>query len=104
MTAPYMHDGSVATSEEAIDHYAAGGRTMARTGVGRDNPNKSTTLRGFVRTNDERADLVAFLESLTDDAVLRDARYADPLRSTTPSADAPVSGAPGQLQSTIRRQ
>ena len=50
-----MHDGSVATSEEAIDHYAAGGRTMARTGVGRDNPNKSTTLRGFVQFTRERA-------------------------------------------------
>jgi hypothetical protein len=29
VTAPYMHDGSVATLEEAIDHYAAGGRTIA---------------------------------------------------------------------------
>ena len=44
VTAPYMHDGSVATLEEAIDHYAAGGRTIAsgpNAGVGRDNPNKS---------------------------------------------------------------
>jgi cytochrome c peroxidase len=29
VTAPYMHDGSVATLEDAIDHYAAGGRTIA---------------------------------------------------------------------------
>src|SRR5262249_43185349 len=29
VTAPYMHDGSVATLEEAIEHYAAGGRTIA---------------------------------------------------------------------------
>ncbi|MEM1313232.1 MAG: MbnH family di-heme enzyme, partial [Pseudomonadota bacterium] len=28
LTAPYMHDGSVATLEEAIRHYAAGGRTL----------------------------------------------------------------------------
>ena len=44
VTAPYMHDGSVATLEDAIDHYAAGGRTIADgpyQGVGRDNPNKS---------------------------------------------------------------
>ena len=38
-----MHDGSVATLEEAIEHYAAGGRTIVdgpNRGLGRDNPNK----------------------------------------------------------------
>src|SRR5262249_18169206 len=48
VTAPYMHDGSVATLEEAVDHYAAGGRTIAggpHAGVGHDNPNKSATLQ-----------------------------------------------------------
>lgn len=30
VTAPYMHDGSVATLEEAIEHYAAGGRTISQ--------------------------------------------------------------------------
>lgn len=29
VTAPYMHDGSIATLDEVIDHYAAGGRTIA---------------------------------------------------------------------------
>jgi cytochrome c peroxidase len=29
VTAPYMHDGSVATLDEVLDHYAAGGRTIA---------------------------------------------------------------------------
>ena len=41
VTAPYMHDGSVATLEDVIDHYAAGGRTIAEgpyRGVGHDNP------------------------------------------------------------------
>jgi len=81
VTAPYMHDGSVATLEDAIQHYAAGGRTVASgqyQGVGRDNPNKSTTLQGFTLTNDQRSDLVAFLQSLTDEALLRDPRLANP--------------------------
>jgi len=81
VTAPYMHDGSVATLEDAIGHYAAGGRTIrdgANRGVGRDNPLKSPTIRGFSLTPDERADLVAFLRALTDDALLYDARFADP--------------------------
>ena len=30
VTAPYMHDGSIATLDEVIDHYAAGGRTSSR--------------------------------------------------------------------------
>jgi cytochrome c peroxidase len=81
VTAPYMHDGSVATLEDAIDHYAAGGRTIAAgewRGVGHDNPNKSDTIRGFALTAEQRADLSAFLSSLTDDELLHDPRFANP--------------------------
>lgn len=81
VTAPYMHDGSVATLEEAIDHYAAGGRTIAsgvHAGVGRDNPNRSPAVRGFTLTPGQRADLVAFLRALTDEPLLRDPRFANP--------------------------
>jgi cytochrome c peroxidase len=81
VTAPYMHDGSIFTLEEAIDHYAAGGRTIADgsyRGVGRDNPHKSPSIRGFSLTADQRADLVAFLRSLTDEHVLRDPRFGNP--------------------------
>ncbi len=81
VTAPYMHDGSVATLGDVIDHYAAGGRTIAagpHAGVGRDNPNKSPSLRGFMLTADQRSDLIAFLEALTDEPLLRDPRFADP--------------------------
>lgn len=81
VTAPYMHDGSIATLDEVIDHYAAGGRTIRsgpNAGVGRDNPLKSSFLPGFTLTAQERADLIAFLESLTDEQFLRDPRFADP--------------------------
>ena len=81
ITAPYMHDGSVVTLDEAIDHYAAGGRTVLdgpNRGVGRENPNKSASVRGFAVTAEQRADLIAFLQSLTDEELLRDSRFADP--------------------------
>lgn len=84
VTAPYMHDGSVATLEDAIDHYAAGGRTIAEgdyAGVGRDNPNKTASIRGFTLSASQRADLIAFLTSLTDQALLTDPRFADPWKS-----------------------
>jgi cytochrome c peroxidase len=71
ITAPYMHDGSVATLEGVLDHYAAGGR-------GHDSPIKDRLVSGFPLTSQDRADLIAFLESLTDEEVLHDPRFADP--------------------------
>ena len=50
VTAPYMHDGSIATLNDVLDHYAAGGRTIAtgpHAGVGRDNPLKSSFVPGL---------------------------------------------------------
>ena len=47
-------------------------------GVGHDNPNKSAAIRGFQLTAGQRADLIAFLQSLTDEALLRDPRFANP--------------------------
>jgi cytochrome c peroxidase len=81
VTAPYMHDGSIATLEEVLDHYERGGRlvdTGANAGDGRRNPFKSEFIRGFELSEQERTDLVAFLHSLTDQALLTDARFANP--------------------------
>jgi cytochrome c peroxidase len=70
LTAPYMHDGSLATLEEVIDHYAAGGKY--------DHPNKSPILRSFPMTDGDKRDLIEFLKSLTDQNLLRDNRWSDP--------------------------
>jgi cytochrome c peroxidase len=81
LTAPYMHDGSIKTLSEVIDHYAAGGRTIPtgpNAGVGRDNPLKDPLLHGFEITDDERAELLEFLGSLTDQSFLEDPAFADP--------------------------
>ncbi len=58
-TAPYMHDGSLATLEEVVRHYEKGG--VARPTRSKDLP------RGLRLTDAERADLVAFLESLSSE-------------------------------------
>jgi cytochrome c peroxidase len=81
VTAPYMHDGSVATLAEAIDHYAAGGRTIAsgeHAGDGSQNPHKSEFVSGFIISDAERADLIAFLESLTDQTFLTNPAFGPP--------------------------
>lgn len=81
LTAPYMHDGSIATLEEVIEHYKAGGRTITTgeyKGIGSDNPHKSSFVRGFDLTEQEKADLIAFLRSLTDNEFVTDRRYSNP--------------------------
>jgi cytochrome c peroxidase len=57
VTAPYMHDGSLATLENVIDFYDAGGRP---------NPNLSPLIRPLFLDVYEKAALVAFLQTLTD--------------------------------------
>ncbi|MBT8077489.1 MAG: di-heme enzyme [Gammaproteobacteria bacterium] len=81
LTAPYMHDGSILTLDAVIDHYAAGGRTIDSgpyAGVGSRNPFKSSFLKGFQLTDEERNDLLAFLRALTDRSVISDPSLADP--------------------------
>lgn len=81
LTAPYMHDGSIESLSEVIDHYAAGGRTIAtgpQRGVGRDNPLKDPLIHGFEIDAQERADLIAFLGSLTDRTFIENSAFADP--------------------------
>ena len=81
VTFPYMHDGTVATLSDVIDHYAAGGRTIssgANAGVGSANPYKSALVGGFTITAGEKSDLIAFLRSLTDSTFLTAPRFSNP--------------------------
>ena len=76
VTAPYMHDGSIAALGEVLDHYVAGGRAP--------NPRQSESIRPLSLREDERRDLIAFLQSLTDEALLRDPRWSDPWTVSVP--------------------
>ncbi|MBN8493456.1 MAG: di-heme enzyme [Burkholderiales bacterium] len=81
VTAPYMHDGSIATLEEVLAFYAAGGRVIdsgPHAGDGRANPFKSDLVSRISLSEQDRADIVAFLRTLTDHEFLTDARIADP--------------------------
>jgi cytochrome c peroxidase len=81
LSAPYMHDGSLATLEEVVDHYVAGGRTIADgpfAGRGHENPHLDRRMTGLHLTAQHRADLLAFLRSLTDTELIRDPRFSNP--------------------------
>jgi cytochrome c peroxidase len=54
-TAPYMHDGSVATLAEVIDYYDGGGH---------ENPTLDRRMRRLHLSTSEKKDLLAFLQSL----------------------------------------
>lgn len=61
LTAPYMHDGSLATLEEVVDFYAdGGGRAHGMSDV-------DQFVLGFELSDQEKADLIAFLYALTDE-------------------------------------
>ncbi|MBK9760446.1 MAG: c-type cytochrome [Flavobacteriales bacterium] len=57
LTAPYLHDGSMATLLEVIDHFNSGGNSDA---------NKDALLVPLELTEQDKLDLLAFLNSLTD--------------------------------------
>lgn len=64
LTAPYMHDGSLATLDAVLDHYAGGGTPQ--------DPAQDARIQPFVLTAPDRAALLAFLHALTSPA-----RHAD---------------------------
>jgi cytochrome c peroxidase len=56
LTAPYMHDGSLATLEDVVEFYDKGGEPHAHL---------SPLIRKLELTKEEKADVVAFLKALT---------------------------------------
>jgi cytochrome c peroxidase len=85
VTGPYMHDGSVATLEEVIDIYAAGGRNVtsgSEKGDGRLNSHKSELIVPIDLSEQEKRDLLAFLKTLTDEELLTSSRFSDPWEKT----------------------
>jgi cytochrome c peroxidase len=81
LTAPYFHDGSAATLDDVIDHYAAGGRTITsgpNAGVGSASPYKNSFVQGFELAPAERAALIAYLRSLTDQEFVTNPKFSDP--------------------------
>lgn len=56
LTAPYMHDGSQKTLLDVVEHYNKGGTP---------NPNLSDKMKKLELTEQEKSDLVAFMEACT---------------------------------------
>ncbi len=74
-TAPYMHDGRFATLEDVIDHYNTGARASATLD---ELMQYNVQPGGLQLTAQDKADLIAFLETLTDDDFLNQPAYKSP--------------------------
>jgi cytochrome c peroxidase len=66
VSAPYMHDGSLPTLRDVIEQYERGGR---------GDPSTDPLIKPLSLSESEKADLEAFLVSLTDDDFLSDPRF-----------------------------
>ena len=78
-TAPYMHNGAFATLREVVDFFDRGGG---------DTPTKPAWLQPLGLSDDDKRDLVAFLESLSMDEL-----PAMPAPELPPTRPLPVAGA-----------
>ena len=82
LTAPYMHDGRFDTLEEVLDHYDHGIRrssTLSPLIMEADNLQKDSPESISLNLNDEeRASVVAFLHTLTDEEFVTAERFSDP--------------------------
>lgn len=66
VTGPYMHDGSIKSLAEVIQHYESGGST---------HQGKAEEIEPFQLTKEERLDLIHFLEALTDSSFLTNPEF-----------------------------
>ncbi len=76
LTGPYMHDGSLETLEDVVEHYISGIKNHRNLA----SQLKTNGHPGLGLTEADKAPLVAFLKSFTDDSILTDERYADPFK------------------------
>ena len=81
MTAPYMHDGRFSTLEQVVEHYNSGIQQHRNL----DDRLTTTGLPGgppkqYFLTAYQKASLVAFLKTLTDQTFLTDVRFSDPFQ------------------------
>ena len=84
LTSPYMHDGRFETLEEVLDHYDHGierSSTLSPLILEADNlPKDSLDRISLNLSEEEKAAVIAFLHTLTDEDFVTDDRFSDPFQ------------------------
>lgn len=75
VTGPYMRDGRFTTLDQVVEFYNSGLKTSPTV-----DPNMKFVHQGGIRylTNQDKADLIAFLKTLTDHRFLTDTAFSNP--------------------------
>lgn len=76
LTAPYMHDGRFATLEEVVEHYNSGIQAHPTLSPALTDANGNPVRLNLSST--QKAALVAFLKTLTDQSVATEAKWSNP--------------------------
>jgi cytochrome c peroxidase len=76
LTAPYMHDGRFETLEEVLDFYSEGVEGNSLT----IDPNMHALTFKLKMTDQEKSDLIAFLNTLTDTTFINNTAYSNPFK------------------------
>jgi cytochrome c peroxidase len=71
LTAPYMHDGSRKTLHDVLNDYNSGGQA---------HENADGLMRPLELSKQDVSDLIAFLESLTDQAFIKNPKFGKPAK------------------------
>ena len=84
ITAPYMHDGRFQTLEQVVEHYNSGIQANPNldhrlTQGALDGTNNPAPVR-MNMTSQQKSDLVAFLNTLTDNDFISDPKFSDPFK------------------------
>ncbi len=69
LTAPYMHDGRFQTLDQVLEHYMSGGHGVE---------NEDTNIKQFTLTDEEKAAMIAFLKTLTDESFVTNPAFSNP--------------------------
>ena len=78
LTAPYMHDGRFETLEQVVEHYSNGVHPHENVAVASAEGDTETPTSGFQLSKEERAAIVAFLKTLTDEVFVSEPKFSDP--------------------------
>jgi cytochrome c peroxidase len=71
LTAPYMHDGSMQTLDEVMDHYISGGKFS---------PNRDSFIPAINLDDYEKESIIAFMKTLTDTEVINNEKLQNPFK------------------------
>lgn len=80
LTAPYMHDGRFATLEEVVEHYNSGIQMHPNLHNFLKHPHNPTQPKRLNLSSQEKAALVAFLRTLTDETFIAEVKFSDPFK------------------------